>query len=104
MLNKDEETKKYAELNKVLIEVVEEFALVSFHTLNIQDKETIWNLMKAIDKSNGYIFTSVDLQNKSNINPLFTVSAEGETSFQYFKTGFVQDKYLNNDSDESEEN
>ena len=75
--------------------------MVSFQTLNIQDKESVWALTKAIDKSNGYIFTNVDFQ-KSKINPLFVTT--GDAQHQYFKTGVVEEKYLRDDSsDESDD-
>lgn len=74
--------------------------MVSFETLNIQDKESVWNLTKAIDKSNGYIFTNIDFQ-KSKINPLLMSS--GEAQYQYYKTGVVQEKYIDNDDEEEKE-
>ncbi|KAF9621172.1 hypothetical protein IFM89_016666 [Coptis chinensis] len=47
-------------LTKELCEVVEDFSLVNFTTLDIQDQESVGNLVKLIDKSNGYIFASIE--------------------------------------------
>ncbi|WVZ19785.1 hypothetical protein V8G54_007107 [Vigna mungo] len=47
-------------LTKELCEVIENFSLVSFTTLDIQDKESVGNLVKLIDKCNGYIFTGIE--------------------------------------------
>lgn len=46
---------KYTNLNRVLCNLVEEYSLVAFHTLNIEDKESVYRLIKAIDKTNGYV-------------------------------------------------
>ncbi|KAI3972759.1 hypothetical protein MKX01_019417 [Papaver californicum] len=51
---------KYRKLTKQLCEVVEDHSLVNFSTLDIQDKESVGNLVKLIDKSNGYIFAGID--------------------------------------------
>lgn len=51
---------KFAGLNRALAEVIEDFPFVAFHTLYIDEKESVIRLMRAIDKSNGYIFEGVD--------------------------------------------
>lgn len=50
-------TAKYQKLTAVLCEIIEDFALVSFTTLNIQDKQSIINLLYLIDKANGYSYS-----------------------------------------------
>lgn len=47
-------------LSIALCQLVEDFNLVSFSLLNIQDKETMASLVRTIDRSNGYIFTLPD--------------------------------------------
>lgn len=56
MLDNDVFGKKYHGLNKALCELVEDFNLVGFATLNIEDKESILDLLKVIDKANGYMY------------------------------------------------
>jgi len=59
---------RYQKLNQVLCELVEDFSLVGFHTLNIEDKESVYNLLKVIDKSNGYIYGGLTSGNESIMN------------------------------------
>ena len=37
---------------KAIAEVVEDYSLVSFTTLDIQDKKSVYNVLKLVDKSN----------------------------------------------------
>ncbi|KAK1264937.1 hypothetical protein QJS04_geneDACA010469 [Acorus gramineus] len=64
LLDQDPRSAKYRKLTKELCEVVQDFGLVSFTTLAIQalfqDKESVGNLVKLIDKSNGYIFSGIE--------------------------------------------
>ncbi|KAH0452839.1 hypothetical protein IEQ34_017163 [Dendrobium chrysotoxum] len=51
---------KQKKLTKELCDVIQDFSLVNFTTLDIQDKESVGNLVKLIDKSNGYIFSGIE--------------------------------------------
>lgn len=46
--------KKYGKLTRGLCELVEDFSLVSFLTLSIEDKESVRRVVQAADKSVGY--------------------------------------------------
>ncbi|CAN1274513.1 GPN-loop GTPase QQT1 [Linum perenne] len=65
-IEQDPRSAKYRKLTKELCEVVENYSLVDFTTLDIQacrtlsDKESVGNLVKLIDQSNGYIFAGID--------------------------------------------
>ncbi|CAD6339113.1 unnamed protein product [Miscanthus lutarioriparius] len=59
-LEQDPRSAKYRKLTKELCNVIDDFGLVNFSTLDIQDKESVGNLVKLIDKSNGYIFSTID--------------------------------------------
>ncbi|KAK9217416.1 hypothetical protein WN943_006043 [Citrus x changshan-huyou] len=59
-LGQDPRSAKYRKLTKELCDVIEDYSLVNFSTLDIQDKESVAKLMKLIDKSNGYIFAGMD--------------------------------------------
>lgn len=63
MLALDPRMKKFAKLNKALVQVIEDFPFVGYHTLNIQDKESVVHLLRAIDKSNGYMYSNLDVHN-----------------------------------------
>jgi GPN-loop GTPase len=51
---------KYAALNKAIVELVEDFALVGFETLAVEDKKSMMYLLRAIDRAGGYAFGSVE--------------------------------------------
>lgn len=43
-------------LNRAIIELVEDFALVGFHTLVVEDKVSMTHLLHSIDRAGGYAF------------------------------------------------
>ncbi|KAF9010648.1 cytoplasmic protein [Cyathus striatus] len=47
---------KYAALNMAMISLVEDFSLVGFETLAVEDKESMLTLTHAIDRATGYVF------------------------------------------------
>ncbi|KAF2803078.1 uncharacterized protein BDZ99DRAFT_576343 [Mytilinidion resinicola] len=49
---------KFAALNKAVVELVEEYGLVGFETLAVEDKTSMMTLLKAIDRTGGYAFGS----------------------------------------------
>jgi hypothetical protein len=57
--------KKYKKLNSALCELVAEFGLVGYHTLCINDKESVLHVIRAIDKANGYVFGGLENSNES---------------------------------------
>lgn len=59
-IGKDPIMSKYAKLNHALIQVIEDFSFVAFHTLDINNKESVIRLSKAVDKSNGYMYAGLD--------------------------------------------
>ncbi|KAJ1957011.1 hypothetical protein GGI12_005149 [Dipsacomyces acuminosporus] len=64
-LNERETSKRFGELNKAICELIEDFNLVGFNTLCIQDKKSVASLLKEIDKANGYIFGALTEGNES---------------------------------------
>lgn len=55
-MDTDEPTSKYAALNQAIVELVEDFALVGFETLAVEDKKSMMTLLRAIDRAGGYAF------------------------------------------------
>ncbi|KAH6906117.1 cytoplasmic protein [Coprinopsis sp. MPI-PUGE-AT-0042] len=47
---------KYAALNMAMISLVEDFSLVGFETLAVEDKNSMMHLTRAIDRATGYAF------------------------------------------------
>lgn len=59
--------KKYKELNRLICEVINEFDLVNYTLLNIEDKESVGNLLMLCDKSNGYNIAGLEMEKQLNI-------------------------------------
>ncbi|KAI8594046.1 hypothetical protein BDZ88DRAFT_435501 [Geranomyces variabilis] len=53
--------KKYEKLNRALCDLVNDYSLVGFHTLAIEDKQSVIKLAESIDKANGYIHASMNV-------------------------------------------
>lgn len=47
---------KFEGLNNAVIDLVEDFGLVSFETLAVEDKKSMMTLLQAIDRAGGYAF------------------------------------------------
>lgn len=59
VLDKNGETsEKFKGLNNAMCDLIEDFALVSFCTLCVTDKDSMARLIKIIDRANGFIFTT----------------------------------------------
>ncbi|KAL1546890.1 GPN-loop GTPase qqt1, variant 2 [Salvia divinorum] len=97
-LDQDPRSAKYRKLTKELCEVIENFGLVDFTTLDIQDKVSVGNLVKLIDKTNGYIFAGID---SSAVE--FSKIAVSPVDWDYYRYPFlftvaaVQEKYIKDD-------
>lgn len=55
-LQEDRSTSKYKKLNEALIGLIEDYSLVTFFPLDVEDKKLLFQLKSAIDKANGYVF------------------------------------------------
>lgn len=91
-LDQDPRFAKYRKFTKGLCEVIDDFGLVDFTTLDIQDKESVGNLVKLIDKSNGYIFAGME----GSMVELSKVAA-GPIDWDYYRVAAVQEKYMKDD-------
>jgi len=47
---------KFAALNRAIVELIQDFSLVSFETLAVEDKTSMANLLRVIDRASGYAF------------------------------------------------
>nr|XP_002126760.1 GPN-loop GTPase 2 [Ciona intestinalis] len=81
--------RKFQSLNQKLCSVIEDYSLVSFTPLNVQDKESMLNLLKEIDKANGCCFGTIE---ERNIQKL--LSAAVGADFQFFKSGSAHEQYM----------
>ncbi|NWQ89427.1 GPN2 GTPase, partial [Burhinus bistriatus] len=81
--------RNYRRLNEKLVEVIEDYSLVSFVPLNVQDKESMRQAMQAVDKANGYSFGD---QEHRSLEAL--MSAAVGADFHFTSTLAVQEKYV----------
>ena len=51
---------RYRRLNELLCEVVQDYGLVEFQNLNIQDGESVARVLAVVDKCNGYLLGAHD--------------------------------------------
>ena len=56
LLEQDPRTRKFASLNRAIVGLVEDFGLVGFETLAVEDKKSMAHLLQAIDRAGGYAF------------------------------------------------
>ena len=80
-----------------MCELLDDFSLVSFETLNIQDAESVGRVLARVDKSNGFIYGASESAASAQAqyaSSLFQV-ASTSTEFSAERTLFVQEKYCN---------
>jgi len=88
---KDPILKKYHKLNKAITDVVQDYGLVSFSVLCIEDQETMLSLVKLIDKAGGYIF---GIKSQDDMSSLMSCAVGAD--FDYFTKARVYEKYVDN--------
>uniref|UniRef100_A0A8C8R579 GPN-loop GTPase 2 n=1 Tax=Pelusios castaneus TaxID=367368 RepID=A0A8C8R579_9SAUR len=81
--------RNYRRLNEKLVEVIEDYSLVSFVPLNVQDKESMRRVMQAVDKANGYSFEDMEQRSLEAL-----MSAAVGADFHFTSTLAVQEKYV----------
>jgi len=89
----DEFGRQHAKLNARICELVDDFSLVNFATLNISDKDSVSRVLASIDKANGYVFGSSELGADASV---FTCAA-GVPEWDEERVGTVQERYMRDD-------
>jgi len=56
----DAPTSKFSALNQAIVELVEDFALVGFETLAVEDKKSMMTLLRAIDRAGGFALGGIE--------------------------------------------
>lgn len=97
-LDEDPFMKKYKKLNSALVGLIEDYSLVSYQTLNIQDKESALNILRTVDKANGYIYGTSE---EKNVQKLLSTAVGAD--FEYFKTATVRENYVASEEDNAME-
>uniref|UniRef100_A0A2P2I0L5 GPN-loop GTPase 2 n=2 Tax=Hirondellea gigas TaxID=1518452 RepID=A0A2P2I0L5_9CRUS len=91
-------TKKYKKLNKAIADLVTDYALVSLIPVSVQNRPTLLNVMKAVDKANGYVYGTNE---ERNIQRLLSCAVGAQ--FDDDRIGAVKDMYQDGDGDTDEE-
>lgn len=85
--------KQFAKLNAAMVELIEEFSLVGFETLAVEDKASMMHLVRLIDKVTGYVFMPGSNSTKEdNLHALFS-SASGAVPSAYRDISDVQERW-----------
>ena len=99
-------TRKHRQLHHELCEVVEDFGLLSFLPLAIQDAESVGRVVARIDKCNGYVFVKEnggdaamnqsDGGNSDKMQDMFSSAMAADSEWGTGVLSDVQEKYLGN--------
>ncbi|XP_068426186.1 GPN-loop GTPase 2 [Clinocottus analis] len=81
--------KKFHRLNEKLAEVIQDYSLVSFVPLSVQDKESMIQVLRAVDKANGFCFGDLEERNLQAM-----MSAAVGADFQFDSTLGVEERYV----------
>ncbi|KAM9245020.1 GPN-loop GTPase 2 isoform 3-T3 [Dugong dugon] len=88
-LTSDPFFRHYRQLNEKLVQLIEDYSLVSFIPLNIQDKESVQRVLQAVDKANGYCF---GVHEQRSLEAM--MSAALGADFHFSSTLGIQERYL----------
>lgn len=64
-LNEDAFGSKFKKLNEALCDLIQDFSLVGFYTLCVEDKDSMTKLQQVIDKTGGFVFGGLTEGNES---------------------------------------
>lgn len=81
--------RKFLKLNEKLAGVIQDYGLVSFVPLNVQDRESMTQVLRTVDKANGYCFGNLEERNLQAM-----MSAAVGADFQFTSTLGVQERYV----------
>ncbi len=80
---------KYKKLNHAIVELVQDYSLVNFAVLDVQDKQCMLRVMQEVDKANGYVYGSGE---ERNLQSLMSCAVGAE--FQYEKIANIREKHM----------
>lgn len=78
---------------RMLSSVIEDYSLVSFVPLYVEDKESIINVVKQVDKANGYYFGT---EEERNIQKLLSTAVGAD--YQLFQSAGMHEKYMDEEA------
>ncbi|KAJ9057240.1 hypothetical protein DSO57_1024571 [Entomophthora muscae] len=90
-LNETTMGQRYHRLTKAMCDLVQEFGLVNFHPLMIEDKVSMASLLSSVDKAGGYIYGGLSVDNQSIQLSAVRIDDADEV------VRYMQDRYLQSD-------
>lgn len=84
---------KHRKLYKALAEVVEDYGLLNFAPLDVQNATSVGQVLRAIDQANGFVF--IDQVNKEKVESLFNVAVQ-ETENRFESIADIQERLSRN--------
>eukprot|EP00922_Rhytidocystis_sp_ex-Travisia-forbesii_P043360 GHVS01064688.1.p1 GENE.GHVS01064688.1~~GHVS01064688.1.p1 ORF type:complete len:320 (+),score=50.16 GHVS01064688.1:45-1004(+) len=97
MHNKHPRQEKFGALNAAICELVEDYNLIAFRPLDVQDKESVLAILKEIDNANGFSLGSVNADLS-----LFDV-AISSTDTLGDKWGLLHERYIDKSDEEGDD-
>lgn len=79
---------KFARLNQAVAELVENFSLVSYEVLAVENKKSMMHLLRVIDRAGGYIFGSAEGANDT----VWQIAMRNEGSMM--EVGDIQERWV----------
>lgn len=98
LMNVDPFLKKFRQLNARIVDVVENYSLVSFLPLSVSNEQMVRNVRSAVDKANGYIFGAGE-ENKRHITSLLSAAVGAQFHGEF--SGTVSEKFFGSDDDDA---
>lgn len=83
VLNNTPGFQKYKNLNSIIVSMVEDYSLVSFLPLDINEQSSLVRLKNAIDKANGYVFSAGE---EKTIHTLLACAVGAKTESERMET------------------
>lgn len=80
--------RRFHKLNAALCELIDDFSLVSFHPLCIEDQRSTLGVLRAVDKANGYVFGGLDEANEA----IMGVAVRGDRAVE--DVTYAQERFL----------
>lgn len=93
-LENEPRAKHFHKLNKAMCELIEDFGLVGFETLAVEDKASMMKLVRLVDKVTGYIFLpAAGDAVQDNMHALFSSAAGAMPGDPYADISDVQERW-----------
>lgn len=93
--------RKHEKLHGQLCEVIDDYSLLSYVPLNINDATSVGRVVAKVDKANGYVFLgeaqaqkSNGETGKSNVEDMFQCAMQADSEWGYEQIADVQERFM----------